>query len=482
MKRKTFCLVLLSFLFLTTLVPSRSFNDDEFDEDEDEFEVAVDGMGVEKEAARATGIFDELEDEEEDLVHADDNSGFGGVGDEGNEMDDEEEVVMSDDSEEEEEIVAEEELDEDEFEHVEVVRRGKRKMAPRDPSSASSSPSDKDEIKIEEISNDYTMEYGFIAFIIVFVVNYLYGRFVNYGIAGEFESAAVEALSSQFSLVGNTREQMEKKDFIMNETVNLHRIYASGRRFVSSSMVTIDLQPRHDLLQILYSLVNPREDKLVVDIVLEPKTFSNTMITVVAKKYEQQHASEFKDFERNVSRQKKNVGALRVWAEAGEVIPTFLPQKFESFVKENEKHILCLHISDIAVKVDPQAVDAKEPEPTPFARFVYRLPSASSKRKEAIDEFLHFSYAMVDKWAAAKLTEKALKAIQKNRQSIDAEARKRKKAELDEEAKNKKIEAKREEEKKVLAMGREEQIKYEEKEKKKENKNKLKQRVKVMKM
>lgn len=61
------------------------------------------------------------------------------------------------------------------------------------------------------------------------------------------------------------------------------------------------------------------------------------MMTVISKKYEEAHKTEFKDFERNVSKQKKKIGALNVWAETGDAISAFLPEMFESYIREHEK-------------------------------------------------------------------------------------------------------------------------------------------------
>ena len=132
-----------------------------------------------------------------------------------------------------------------------------------------------------------------IAVVVAYVLNYLRGNAANRNIARAFEEAflscdASEAnetshsdgravFRSEFAEVGklapsdpthSATERARTSSRLSREAPDEYRCWATGRRFLTGALVTLNLRKRHDLFRVAYEFQNPamaEKDELVVE-------------------------------------------------------------------------------------------------------------------------------------------------------------------------------------------------------------------------
>ena len=108
----------------------------------------------------------------------------------------------------------------------------------------------------------FWLEGGVLGFCLFFILIHLVGKTRNRHIADRFASAAVPVLEQEFVVVAND----DGKGQLLWNGGNSALMFASGRRGCASLHVTFELIPRHDPIEILFSLAK--------DIVLASTTSS----------------------------------------------------------------------------------------------------------------------------------------------------------------------------------------------------------------
>lgn len=118
----------------------------------------------------------------------------------------------------------------------------------------------------------YTIEYGLSAVIVIYIVNYVYGRLTNGNIAADWFSAAQvnftdnsmenliqikPFLESQFALVGDDSSQKETISSLQmtRDADHVFSIWCSGRISVNGLLATLRLNKRQDAMSAIYSTV-----------------------------------------------------------------------------------------------------------------------------------------------------------------------------------------------------------------------------------
>lgn len=66
----------------------------------------------------------------------------------------------------------------------------------------------------------------------------------------------------------------------MKESPCIFRIYLSGRRYCRSTHIRLRLKRRHDLLALLMGLVQPDEDDVIIESVMQPKDLPDMVVAV----------------------------------------------------------------------------------------------------------------------------------------------------------------------------------------------------------
>lgn len=174
--------------------------------------------------------------------------------------------------------------DEDEFEGLPTNEAGgkeKGKVGQR--ASGEQRPRQKRPIFKRQEHYYYEMLAG--AVLVFYGINVFLGKQRNEMIALSWARAFVSegaVFEKNFSLLGVG--DADDGEVLMKESQNIFKFYASGRRFCEGMLATLDLRARQDLLSMLLSLVSPREDKLEIEVYMQPLTMPTTVLACATQK------------------------------------------------------------------------------------------------------------------------------------------------------------------------------------------------------
>lgn len=146
------------------------------------------------------------------------------------------------------------------------------------------------EIKVEkkEISK---IEYGIACIAAAYIIVYIYGRVVNSAIPKRFMSVCGDFLEHQFAKFGYDSGETNK---LIKDGEDNYTIYSYGRRNCSGMIAHFQLKSRQDLISVLWNIVSPAEDTLVVDIPL-PSTLPHMVFAVCRKRDQRSFHMKMKD-------------------------------------------------------------------------------------------------------------------------------------------------------------------------------------------
>ncbi len=97
----------------------------------------------------------------------------------------------------------------------------------------------------------FWLEGGVLGFCLLFVLIHIVGKTRNRQMASKFASAALPTLQEEFAVVADD----DGKGHLLWNGGNSAMMFASGRRGCASLQVTFDLIPRHDPMEILYTVI-----------------------------------------------------------------------------------------------------------------------------------------------------------------------------------------------------------------------------------
>ncbi len=111
-------------------------------------------------------------------------------------------------------------------------------------------------------ARDYAWELLATFVLILYAINYFHGRAANMAIAKAWGLACYAMFHEQFAHIG------EHGALLSCDTVQEFSAFLSGRDGCDWMHARLLLRGRHDLYQVLYSLVVPQRDRLLVDVAL----------------------------------------------------------------------------------------------------------------------------------------------------------------------------------------------------------------------
>ena len=117
----------------------------------------------------------------------------------------------------------------------------------------------------KRVQGPYYAEFGMLALLFVYGLNFLRGRSANMARAEAWSEITLPLLEKEFALVG-------MKPGMRTLTKTSHsefKCYASGRRYCLSALFTMQLCKRQDLLHLIYGLFYKSTDLLTIDIEME---------------------------------------------------------------------------------------------------------------------------------------------------------------------------------------------------------------------
>ncbi|GER54963.1 hypothetical protein STAS_32593 [Striga asiatica] len=159
-----------------------------------------------------------------------------------------------------------------------------------------------------------------------------------------------------FSLLGVG--ETDDSPLLLQEGKNVFKFYASGRRFCSGLVATMELKSRHDLISRLYNMVVPCKDEITFEVYMNDDAMDHVVFAMARKKLAKTMQKEMRDLQRfaglvNPPNGRKWVtDELQVVSESKEVAgdlitDVVLDQVFgEKVFDKFGKGFISMHISD----------------------------------------------------------------------------------------------------------------------------------------
>ncbi|KZV48656.1 hypothetical protein F511_10342 [Dorcoceras hygrometricum] len=159
--------------------------------------------------------------------------------------------------------------------------------------------SNKSDVRFPKKLSYYTVEILCVSFLIMFTVNYFTGKRENENLALAWASkfAAKDSIfEKNFSLLGVG--ETDDSPLLLQEGQNVFKFYASGRRFCSGLLATMELKSRHDLISKLYNMVVPCKDEITFEVYMNDDAMDQVIFALARKKLAKTMQKEMKDLQR----------------------------------------------------------------------------------------------------------------------------------------------------------------------------------------
>ncbi|KAL7258064.1 hypothetical protein ACSBR1_004227 [Camellia fascicularis] len=249
--------------------------------------------------------------------------------------------------------------DEDEFEGLPVQHQPPETVNLTDSESNSDSKTEKTVKSTANVQRSYIVEIACGWFLIIFVINYFYGKKENENIALAWATkfATKDSIfDKNFSLLGVGDEA--DSPLLLKEGQNVFKFYASGRRFCQGLLATMELKSRHDFISRLFNMVVPCKDEMTFEVYMNDEAMDQVVLALAKKKASKTMHKEVRDLQSFASlvsppsNRKWVVEDLTVISESKEVAgdlitETVLEQVFgDKAFDEYGKGFISMHFSD----------------------------------------------------------------------------------------------------------------------------------------
>ncbi|KAL7125045.1 hypothetical protein ABFS83_14G089000 [Erythranthe nasuta] len=200
--------------------------------------------------------------------------------------------------------------DEDEFEGIpqNLISPNENQVTPDSTSAGSESDSSSDNNTEKDLHSDskvpkklgsYSVEIACVSFLIMFAINYFTGRKENENLALAWASKFAtkgSIFDRNFSLLGVG--ETEDSPLLLQEGRNVFKFYASGRRFCTGLLATMELKSRHDLISRLYDMVVPCKDEITFEVYMNDDAMDHVVFALARKKLAKTMQKEVRDLQR----------------------------------------------------------------------------------------------------------------------------------------------------------------------------------------
>lgn len=187
---------------------------------------------------------------------------------------------------------------------------------------------------------------------IVFLLSYIFvcitGKFANDGLASKWVKNNKQYFINNYAHVG-TGTAYDSEGTLLQETYGSFKFYASGRKNINYTLVSLDLQKRFDLVSLFSSLFyNSEKDKIIYEIGIN--TTSIPLVFSLSKKKDVKYMKKtYPDIENMTElSSNNNIGKGLVLLTEDEEITDkiFLGSSFKGFYSEVEKYIDIIYFTD----------------------------------------------------------------------------------------------------------------------------------------
>ncbi|KAM7252334.1 hypothetical protein ACFE04_024217 [Oxalis oulophora] len=145
----------------------------------------------------------------------------------------------------------------------------------------------------------YTVEIVCVTFLILFLINYFTGKKENENLALSWAAkfATKDSIfDKNFSLLGVG--EGDDSPLLLKEGQNVFKFYASGRRYCTGLLATMELKSRHDLISRLYNFVVPCKDEISFEVSMNDDAMDHVIFAMAKKKAVKVMQKELPDLQR----------------------------------------------------------------------------------------------------------------------------------------------------------------------------------------
>ncbi|KAL5961139.1 Coiled-coil domain-containing protein 47, partial [Taenia solium] len=361
----------------------------------------------------------------------------------------------------------------------------------------------------------YIFEMFFLAFIFLYLVNYIHGRAANSHLAAAWFAAHEDLLAANFSLVGDdpsaTLEGNEGKEAgrggeekstlnrcLIRESDSLYTLWCSGRVACTGMMVELRLMKRQDLPSLLlYWLHRPKsgvsaaaiasDDRVVVKVVLEDGEMDTWVMAVGVKKSITALIKDHFDLATYPvdRRGQRFIGlpeGMIVLSEIGEATAGILNPTVLKVINDHQSAIEYIYISDQYSGPRASMEDLKPPKPEEIQKVLIFSFILDEKDVEAMKPLFNFVFYLIEKTRKLRLGKEAKAKSDRARAKVSETLLKSVQAARQEAAQNRRDEQRRAVKERIMTEEDPEKARrLEEREQKRENR-KRQQRIKMVKM
>eukprot|EP01135_Chromosphaera_perkinsii_P005037 Nk52_evm14s311 gene=Nk52_evmTU14s311 len=324
-------------------------------------------------------------------------------------------------------------------------------------------------------AEDYPMELGSIAFILLYVVLFFYGSKANTEVAKAWAQTHVDLFTSQFALLGDNAGHL-----LVKESEYEYVFWASGRRYCQYLVSNIVSMKRHDLVSCLLSVLFPSYDRVCTRVKMNSDCGENFVLAVVLKKNEKQFKEDHQEFTYYAKTYRPDFipDNFVVLTDAYEVVEEIFTDEVCDVLENNQKYLESIIYTDQDFgKVKLETVEP----PEVFKRTLYfdmKLPPPG--KMDEIFEMTEVCVKLIDSLSEITLSGQGKSKCDKLRADAFKLMMKNVHLKRQEEAQERKVQKKLKEKEAVDSLTPEQQRKWEEKEYKKSLKKKMKSGKVVM--
>lgn len=155
------------------------------------------------------------------------------------------------------------------------------------------------EVGILKKLRSFSLEIACVSFLIVFAINYFTGKRENENIALAWASkfAVKDSIfDKNFSLLGVG--ETDDSPLLLKEGQTVFKFYASGRRYCSGLVATMELKSRQDLISRLYNMVVPCKDEITFEVYMNDDAMDHVVFALARKKLAKTMHKEERDLQR----------------------------------------------------------------------------------------------------------------------------------------------------------------------------------------
>eukprot|EP01111_Echinosteliopsis_oligospora_P014648 TRINITY_DN5556_c0_g1_i1.p1 TRINITY_DN5556_c0_g1~~TRINITY_DN5556_c0_g1_i1.p1 ORF type:complete len:415 (+),score=135.86 TRINITY_DN5556_c0_g1_i1:29-1273(+) len=346
-------------------------------------------------------------------------------------------------------------FDEDEFEGFDQLKKEKKPFEPTNSDKTSStSPGLAEPVNRPKFG---LLEASYISFLVVFLVNYYFGKKQNETLANSWALTAKDLLKENFSKFGGSTTFLLTK-----HNANTFDVSCTGKQNCIGALFSLDLKKRHDLTSYFTAYITPTSDVLTIEVAMQPT--QPFCFAIVKKKEEKQlrNLPEISEYANQSKAPASLTTKFVVHTDAPEVVDMILSKDMVEALNVYEPFISKIIYSDQSEQYDQYKN---------MLKIVMKIPP-SEEMQTTMKSLIKMSLHIIDSVQSARLTKPALAKTEALR-SKHTQAAAKQQHELQQQiAQQKKQERKQIEDQKYAKMTPEQQAKADDKERKKQMKAK----------